>query len=98
MPAKGNQVQFTLYLDSRHARAAVSSGNRHTIHTGQLDSRKRANCLRDFGGGDVFAFPAEGIADAIDKIEEAPPVFSHQVAGTDPSIARLEDVTDDLFV
>jgi len=49
------------------------------------------------GGRDILAFPAEGIAHAVDEIEIAARVLAHQVAGAEPDIARLEDAADDLL-
>src|SRR5262249_24853366 len=51
--------------------------------------------LRHLGGRHVLALPAEGVADAVDEVEEALLVLAHQVAGPDPGVALCEDVTQD---
>ena len=57
----------------------------------------RGDDARDLGGRDVFAFPAEGIADAIDEIEKPLLVLAHEIAGAIPGIAGEEHVAQDLL-
>src|SRR5580704_3496211 len=51
-----------------------------------------ADFLRYLGGRYVFAFPAKGVPDAIDEVEEALLILAHQVAGSHPGVARREDI------
>src|SRR5204863_4987449 len=42
-------------------------------------------------------FPPERVANPIDEIEVALFVLAHQVAGAEPLVSTLEDVTEDLL-
>src|SRR5581483_8986012 len=53
--------------------------------------------LGNLGRRDVFALPAEGVADAVDEVEEAARVLAHQIAGAEPGVAGREHVAQDLF-
>src|SRR5262249_6591552 len=50
------------------------------------------------GGRYVLALPAEGIADAVDEVEEGVAVAAHQIAGAEPGVALLEHVAQDFPV
>ena len=54
-----------------------------------------ADCVGDFGSRDILALPAEGIADAVDEMEEAARVSAHEIAGAVPDVVRLENVAQD---
>ena len=81
-----------------HAGLAVGARNRHAVDVGLLDARKRAERHRHLGGRDVLALPAERVADAVDEIEIASLVPSHQIAGTKPGVAGCEHVPQDLLL
>src|SRR5262249_61239610 len=82
----------------RHAGVAVEPGDIHAADRGIGDAVKLAQRPRDFGRGDVLAFPAEGVADAVDEIEKPFFVAPHQVAGAEPRVARREHVAQDLLL
>src|SRR3984885_6425515 len=94
--AKSRQVQGIFGNDRSHTSPAFGGGNRYTINVGVLDTRKCADSLRNLRGGDVLTFPAEGITDAIDKIEISLLVLPHQIAGAHPHVSRLKDLSKDL--
>ena len=52
----------------------------------------RSHDVFDFSGGNVFAFPAEGIASAINKLSVTEANFAHQVTGIEVLITFLEDI------
>lgn len=49
----------------------------------------------DFGGGDVFGFPAEGVADAVVEEPAALGVPAEDVTGAEVSVPGDEDVVED---
>src|SRR5690606_2729722 len=75
--------------DRRHAGAAVELVDLDAIDDGLVDPRIARDHLRDFGRGDVFALPAEGVADTVDEIEIALRILAHEVAGAEPGVAPL---------
>src|SRR5260370_37963688 len=97
MLAEGEQVKLIFEHQCSHTSPAVGARNFYAVDTSQPDPRKRANGLGDFCGGNILTLPAKRVTDAIDKIEEAALVLSHQVARTKPSIASLEDAANDFF-
>jgi hypothetical protein len=50
----------------------------------------------DFGSGDIFAFPAEGVSDAIDEVVEVVIILAHEIARAKPCVATLEHVPQNL--
>src|SRR5205823_4313384 len=72
-------------------------GNVDTKDVGLERAVEFGDRLLDFGGGDVLPLPAEGVADAVDKIEIAVLVLPHQVTGAKPEVARLENIVQDLL-
>ena len=54
--------------EQRHARAAVELADAHAIDVHFLHAFETRDRLRDFGGGDVFAFPAVGVTETIDEL------------------------------
>src|SRR4029453_13206654 len=75
--------------------AAIPARNRAAVDVGLRDAAEAADRLLHLGGRDVLAFPAEGIADAVDEIEIAVLVLAHEIAGTEPGVALLEHVVQD---
>src|SRR5215475_839059 len=98
MVAKRRQVEMLLGNDRRHAGAAVAAGNLHSVDVGLQRVGELADGFLDFGGGDVLAFPAEGVTDAVDEGEVAGGGLAHQVAGSEPDVACLEHIAQDLPV
>src|SRR5262249_56545064 len=98
MVAKRVQVEMLLGDDRSHAGAAVTAGNLDAVDVGLQRIGELADGFLDFGGGDVLALPAEGVADAVDEKEVAGGVLAHQVAGSEPDVACLEHIAQDLPV
>src|SRR5581483_11446358 len=82
--------------DCRHAGAAFAALDLDAVDVGVENAREAVDRLGHFGGRDVLAFPAEGVANTIHEIEIAVLIAPHQVAGAEPGIADLEDVAQDL--
>src|SRR5215831_497209 len=95
---EGGQVQLTIEHKCGHAGPAFGARNRYAVDIDQLDPRKCANCLGDFGGRNILTFPAKCVADAVDKIEETTFILPHKVTGTKPGVTRLEHAAEDLFL
>src|SRR5258708_8228596 len=98
MCAEGVEVQLIGGDKHSHAGPAVGARNSDAIDSGLPDAGKRTDRLRYLGCRDIFALPAEGIADTIDEIEIALLVLSHQVASSKPFVSRLEHVAEYLAV
>ena len=84
--------------DGRTAGAAVVMRQFDAVHVRFVDERVRAQGFGDFGCGDVFGLPAEGVADAV--VEEPAAVFvpADDVAGAEPGVALAQDVAHDFAV
>src|SRR6185437_11170651 len=93
------RTQFELRADRErgHTGAPILSRDMHTIDVRVENAGDDAQDFGDFAGGDVFAFPAESVAYAIDEIEIAVFVAAHQVAGAKPAVAFFEHVIEDLL-
>ena len=61
-----------------------------------MHAGERGKGFGDFGGRDILALPAIGVADTVDEIIIAACVALEQIAGAEPGVARLEDVAHDL--
>src|ERR1700733_12437368 len=82
--------------ERRHSGSAVRARHGDTVNGGLRNTWKCVtNCLH-FGRRDVLAFPAKGVADAVDKVEVALLVPSHQVTGTKPGVSRIEHIVENL--
>ncbi len=94
------EVEFTVVAGQTnlcHAGPAIGVGNFHTVNHRFLNAIKTVQNLFHFGGGHVFAFPAEGIAQTIHELRMAEADIAHHVAGVEPGVALLENVTEDGF-
>ena len=89
-----------------HAGAPVCAGHLDAIDVTQLDGGEAIDDLTDFVGRNVFRLPAEGIADTINKLivritkrktDLFLGEFSDQVAGVEPCVAFLENITKDFL-
>src|SRR5690606_38415735 len=82
--------------DRGHASAAIDIVDLDAIDVGFID----AGIARDHFGHlcrrNVFALPAERVADAIDEIRIAVFVLAHQIAGAEPRVAFVDGITLDL--
>src|SRR5262245_51983413 len=92
--------EVPIYLCSHpgHSNTTVGAGNSHAVDARLLDAGESTDRLRHFGGSDVFTFPANRVAHAIDEIEVALFVLSHQVASPEPGVTGLEHVTEYLLL
>src|SRR5258708_35759529 len=97
MCAEGVEVQLIGGDKHSHAGPAVGARNSDAIDSGLPDAGKRTDRLRYLGCRDIFALPAEGVADTIDEIEIALLVLLHEVAGTIPCVSWLEHVAEYFF-
>ena len=70
----------------------------HAVDVGLQNAVEPAHRLLHLGSRHVLAFPAEGIADAVDEIEVAVLGLAHQIAGAKPHVAFFEHVVQDLSV
>src|SRR5436305_1591578 len=84
--------------DRAHAGAAIGAGDADAVGCGVDHAGEIAHGVVDLGGRDVLALPAEGIADAIDEMEESLVVEPHQIAGPEPGIALGENIPQDLLL
>src|SRR5438309_8405726 len=89
-------VEARVRDDGGHSGAAVRPGDGHPVDHRVEHARTRAEDLGDLGGGDVLALPAEGVAEAVDEVEVALVVASHEVARAKPGVIRLEYVSENL--
>src|SRR6516225_7327609 len=80
----------------RHAGTALGPGHAHPVYGGVRHSGTCGDHLRDLGGGHVLTLPAEGVADAIDEVEEALLVLAHEIAGAIPGVSGREHIAQDL--
>src|SRR5580658_7089098 len=92
MPVQRAKIECPFRYDGRHPGAAFGPRNRDSVNAGMQDPLECADLLRYLGGRYVFAFPAKGLADAIDEVEEALLILAHQVAGPHPGVACREDI------
>src|SRR6185437_9154123 len=81
-----------------HAGAALVAGHLDAVHHGLAHVGAALQRCGDFGGGNVLALPTEGVADAIDEVEEAALVLAHEIATAIPGVAWLEDVAQHLLL
>src|SRR3984893_3082329 len=96
MLAKRFQVDIAVDDEGRHAGAAIRSRDADAVDTGFGNARKCGDRFGNFRGRDILAFPAEGVADAIDEIEIALIVLAQEIAGAEPQVALLEHIAQDL--
>src|SRR3984957_371400 len=76
-----------------HSGAAIGAWNSHSVG-GCIDyARTVQNRVVNFAGCNIFALPAEGIAEPINKIKESRLVAPHQITGTKPGVAWNQHVT-----
>src|ERR1700722_9490332 len=94
--AQVRQTQIAVADQHRHSGGAFGSGNGNAVNRRLDDAGTGHDCVGDFGGRDVLAFPAKRIADTVDEIMEAARVHPHQIAGAIPGVAWLEHVAQDL--
>src|SRR3546814_9698475 len=52
----------------------------------------------DFRGGDVLAFPAEGVANPVNELDMRVALITNQIAGVEPAIAGLENIAQQFRV
>src|SRR5271169_2605205 len=95
MPVQRGEIERAFAYDCRHPGAAFGPRHRDSVDAGMQYALESAELLRHLGGSHVLALPAKGVADAVDKVEEALLVLAHQVAGPYPSVARCEDMAQD---
>src|SRR5439155_1729966 len=98
VPSERDQVEVVADHDGRHAGAAFRAGNRHPVNDRIDHAGARGDRLGNLRGRYILALPAEGVTDAIDEVEIALLIPSHQVTGAKPGVARLEDVAEDLLL
>src|ERR1700733_5041082 len=80
-----------------HSGAAIAACNSHSVG-GCIDyARTVQNRAVNFAGCNIFALPAEGIAEPINKIKESGLVAPHKITGTKPGGAWNQHVTKDLL-
>ncbi len=96
MRAQRGEIERALDDQRRHAGRTFGAGDRDAVHRRLDDAGERCKHRSDFRGGHVLAFPAEGVADTVDEIEEAVSVLAHQIAGAIPGVAALKHVAQDL--
>src|SRR5215813_2232954 len=91
-----HEIEIGIAHDRCHAGAALTARHLHAVDIGLLNPCKYANHLRNLGGRYVFALPAVGITDTVDKVEIAIAVTAHEIAGAEPGIAVDKYVAQDL--
>src|SRR5690606_17469351 len=85
---------IALETQLRHAGAAIGVRDLDTIDHGFRNAVVLVDDLLDFGGGNVLALPAEGIAQAVDELRMTEADVTHHVAGVEPGITFLEHVAE----
>src|SRR5262245_49853130 len=95
MPVQRGEIERAFAYHGRHPGAAFGPRNRDSVDAGMQYALESAERLRHLGGSHVLALPAKGVADAVDEVEEALLVLTHQVASPYPGVARCEDVAQD---
>src|SRR5262245_19716456 len=98
MVVEGGEVEIVLGDDGGHAGAAVTAGHGDAVDIGLERLVELADGLLDLRGRYVLALPAEGVTDAVDKIEIAVAILAHKIAGAEPDVAFLKDVAQNLFL
>src|ERR1700747_219820 len=98
MIGQGGKDKALIDHDRAHAGAPVGAGNADAVggridHTGTV-----VHDVVDLGGRDILALPTEGVADAVDEMEEALVVELHQIAGAEPGVTVDEDIAKDLLL
>jgi len=78
--------------EGSHASATIVTGDRDTVDDGLRDAGEGAEGLGYFCRGDVFAFPAVGVAEAVEEVPAARGVAAEGVAGAVVEVALCEDV------
>ena len=71
------RAEATFDNESSHADASFVTGNGHSINGCLPDAWYRGDHFRYFHGCHILALPSEGVADAINKIEETVVILFH---------------------
>uniref|UniRef100_A0A0N4ZJL1 LEPR-XLL domain-containing protein n=1 Tax=Parastrongyloides trichosuri TaxID=131310 RepID=A0A0N4ZJL1_PARTI len=95
---EGGGVELALHHQAGHARLAFLTGDGDAVGDDFLNAGGVMQALLDLGGRDVLALPAVGVAQTVHEVEIAVAVLTHQVAGAEPAVALLEDVSEDLLL
>src|SRR3989339_292536 len=74
--------------------ATVAARHADAVDGTVFDAVETGDRALDFGAGDILALPAEGIADAVDELDVAQTLITHEVAGVEVAVTFLEYVTD----
>src|ERR1700722_9631868 len=98
MLAEFGEIEAVIGDDRGHSGAAIGALDHDAIGRGIDNTRAIQNRLVHLGGGDILAFPAEGVAEAVDEMEKASFIAHHQVAGAKPGIALGEYIAQDLLL
>jgi hypothetical protein len=98
VPPQCGKVEWIICNDGGHAGGALGARHLDPVSDGFSDPRECRERIGHLGCGDVLAFPAEGVADPVDKIEEAVGVAAQQVSGAIPDVAALEHVAENLLL
>src|SRR5438874_918093 len=96
-PERGD-VEPRAHDDCGHPRAAVRPRDADAIDDRVEHAWTRTKHLGDLGRRYVLTLPAERVADAIDEVEIAFGVPSHEIARPEPGVIRLEHVAEDLLL
>src|SRR5262249_9016410 len=79
-----------------HSGSALGSRYNNSIDHSLVHAWTLADDICQFGGRNIFPFPAEGVTDAIDKIEESTFISAHQVACAKPDVPSDKDIAQKL--
>src|SRR5580698_3969394 len=98
MVPEPSEVEAGIGDDCSHAGATVGTRHQDAVSRGVDHPSTFQDRLVHLGGRNIFALPAEGVAETIDEMEEATVVDLHQIAGAKPGVALGEHVAQDFLL
>src|SRR5208337_2546141 len=84
--------------ENRHACPSLGTRDRDAVNGHVENAPQARQAIAHFGRGHVLALPAKSIANPIYEIIKALFVLQHEIAGSEPAIALLEYIAQDLFL
>src|SRR5215467_2381417 len=90
------QIEALVDYERCHSSATFGTRYDHSVDRSVDHPWTLADNIGQFGGRDIFPFPAEGVAKAIDKVEVSAFVPAHQIACAKPEVASDKDIPQKL--
>src|SRR6516225_1591036 len=98
MLAQRGKVEIVPCDHGGHSSAPIAAIDGDSVDVGFQYAIEATKRELDLGGRHILSLPAECVADAINEIEIAEPVLSHDVPGAEPGIPLLEHVLQHFLV